>query len=255
MTRLFTKYLILAATAVFALAAPLAAETPVGSNIDSRVVLAFKVNDPAAQAWLPGEWKLLTLPNGPFAGANLLVSFIDRHLSLDPDGKPLAPYASRAVALLAYGVQPGADGARMFVTRVYETPPVASSYDNGLPAAIARSFSLDGPADMPRTHAESWAVLPEAGGEIHLDLRYQAGAPGWSSAMATPYSGVNPAFHRIYRYDQLADLAMSKAAGRALNGEIGFAATVPELAPMFDGTEDLVGVLVLPVYVREVSLP
>ena len=61
---------------------PVTAEIAVGSNIDSRVVLAYKVNDAAAQALLPEGWKLLTLPKGPLAGANLLVAFIDRHLEI-----------------------------------------------------------------------------------------------------------------------------------------------------------------------------
>ena len=70
-----------------------------------------------------------------------------------------------------------------------------------------------------------------------------------------PYSAVNPEFHRIYRYDQLADLSMSVALGRELNGDIAVKSSIPELSGMFDGSESLTGVLAIPVYVREVSLP
>lgn len=240
--------------AVF-LSVPASAETTVGSNIDSRIVLAYKVDDAAAQALLPDGWKLLTLPKGPLAGANLLISFIDRHLELDPDGKPVDPFASRAVAVLSYGTNPDVPGVRFFVTRVYETPPVANSYGNGVAAGISRNTASAGPAGGERKHEELWIVRPESGGEIRLSLSYQSGRAAWSTSEAMPYSNVTPDFHRIYRYQQLVDLAMSAPMGKPLNGEISLASTVPELSGMFNGTEALVGVLAIPVYVREVFLP
>lgn len=231
------------------------AETPVGSNIDSRVVLAFKVNDQAAQAMIPEGWKLLTLSKGPLAGANLLVAFIDRHLALGPDGKPITPYSGKSLALLNYGVKKGVKGARMYVTRVYETPPVASDYGNGVQADFSHSASLESRIDGTRVSKASWNIKPKTGGEISFNLSYITGMPGWKPAEATPYSSVNPDFHRIYRYEQLADLAMSNAIGRELNGDVSFQTSIPELAGMFDGGEKLVGVLSIPVYIRSVSLP
>ena len=100
-----------------------------------------------------------------------------------------------------------------------------------------------------------WVVAPETGGEIRLELSYAAGRPHWGHDEARPYSAAKPEFHRIYRYDQLADLAMSTALGKALDGEISFSASVPGLDSVFDGREVLTAVLVVPVYVREVSLP
>ncbi|MBS9718634.1 hypothetical protein ACFFUT_05255 [Pseudohalocynthiibacter aestuariivivens] len=234
---------------------PATAETSVGSNIDSRVVLAFKVNDDAVQSMLPDRWVVLTLPKGPFAGTNLLVAFIDRHLALDPEGKPLAPHNRRSVAIVAYGVNPGFEGARMFVTRVYETPPVASSYDNGVAARISRDLAFSGPYEGARNHRETWVVEPETGGTLNLSLAYQTGRPVWSKSETTPYSAANPDFHRIYRYEQLADLAMSTALGRELVGEVTLQSSVPELAEIFDGSEALTGVLAIPVYTRDVFLP
>jgi hypothetical protein len=231
------------------------AETPVGSNIDSRVVLAFKVDDQAAQAMIPEGWKLLTLPKGPFAGSNLLVAFIDRHLALDPEGKPVTPYSSRSMALLSYGVKAGIKGARLYVTRVYETPPVASDYGNGVQAEFSHSAAIKSWLDGTRVSKASWHIKPKTGGEISFNLSYETGMPGWKPAEATPYSSVNPDFHRIYRYEQLADLAMSNAIGRELKGEVSFQSSIPELAGMFDGSEKLVGVLSIPVYIRSVSLP
>jgi hypothetical protein len=234
---------------------PAAAEIKVGSNVDSRVVLAFKVKDDAVQAKLPDGWGPLTLPKGPLAGSNLLVAFIDRHLALDSEGKPLTPHNSRSVAILAYGVKPGVSGAHMFVLRIYETPPVASSYDNGVAANISRDMTLTGPVGGARTHQEVWSVEPESGGALSLNLNYQSGRPTWSSSEAMAYSAVNPEFHRIYRYDQLADLSMSVALGRELNGDIAIKSRIPEFSGIFDSSESLTAVMAIPVYIREVSLP
>lgn len=234
---------------------PAMAETPVGSNIDSRVVLAYKVDDAAAQALLPEGWKLLTLPKGPLAGTNLLVAFIDRHLELDPEGKPVDPFTGRSVAILNYGTKPDVPGVRFFVTRVYETPPVANTYGNSVAASISRNTVSSGPAEGTRQQQEMWTIRPDTGGEISLELSYQSGRATWSASEAMPYSSVTPEFHRIYRYQQLADLAMSAPMGKALNGKISFTSSVPELSGMFDGNEALVGVMAIPVYVREVFLP
>ena len=48
---------------------------------------------------------------------------------------------------------------------------------------------------------------------------------------------------------------MSAALGRELNGDMLFRSSIPEFAAVFDGSESLTGVLVIPVYVRDVALP
>ena len=67
------------------------AETFIGSNVDSRVILAFHVNENAAQAWLPDGWMMAPFSKGPLAGANLLVVLVDRHLARDAEGNPTTP--------------------------------------------------------------------------------------------------------------------------------------------------------------------
>ena len=48
---------------------------------------------------------------------------------------------------------------------------------------------------------------------------------------------------------------MSEPAGKALAGETTFTTTIPEIAPLFDGNEKLIGIISVPVYVRQVFLP
>lgn len=247
------KWLVLALS--LAVGWPAAAETPVGSNIDSRVVVALKVDDAAAQEMLPADWTLLTLPKGPLAGSNLLMVFIDRRLLLDPEGKPRDPHHGQALALVSYGMKAGEEGARMFVTKVYETPPVVSSYGNGQAAAFTRDLALSTSTDGPRHHRESWAIEPQTGGRIDLVIDYQPGRYGWSASEARPHSATNPDFSRIYRYEQMVDLAQSTALGRDLNGTISLQSDVPELSGLFNGSETVTGVMVVPVYVRDIALP
>jgi hypothetical protein len=79
----------------------------------------------------------------------------------------------------------------------------------------------------------------------------------WAPGEALPYSAARPDFHRIYRFEQLVDVAMSRAMGKDLDGsiEIEVEGGPADFAALFDGSEALVGVMSIPVYVREVSLP
>lgn len=66
------------------------AETLVQQNVDTRVVLAFRVGQAALQSWLPAPWQVNPVATGPSKDANLMVTFIDRVLSQDAEGKPIA---------------------------------------------------------------------------------------------------------------------------------------------------------------------
>ena len=41
------------------------AETPTGSNADTRVVVSLQVKPEAAQQWLTGSWQVNPVPSGP----------------------------------------------------------------------------------------------------------------------------------------------------------------------------------------------
>jgi hypothetical protein len=143
----------------------------------------------------------------------------------------------------------------MYVLRQYEEAPVGDAYGTSLPAELEHEAELEVSDDGARKRSEEWEIEPEGGGAIRLEMSYAAGTPGWAPGEMRPYSAARPDFHRIYRYRQLVDVAMSGPMGKALDGEMEFSVSIDELAPLFDGTETLVGAMVIPVYVREVSLP
>ena len=236
------------------LAGAASAETPVGSSIENRLMLAFKVNDEAVQSMMPDGWKALTLPQGPLAGTNLILSFIERDLVLDPGGKPAQPHQDRAMAVVAYGVRPDVEGVRVFVTRVFERAPLANTYGNSVEAEFMHEKSVKVLGGAAPNHAERWVVQSDEG-TLEVTLSYDRGTPGWSESEARPYSAANPEFFRIYRYEQLADLAMSNGLGKPLSGEVALSSDIGELADALDGSQELQAILVIPVYVRTISLP
>jgi len=235
---------------------PVAAETLTGSTVESRVLLGFKVNDDAIGDMLPEEWMTVTLPQGPVGGSNLIIALIDRHVILDADGQPADTSSGPTVAFLAYGRNDSVEGVRGFVTLVYEEHPLVNPYSNSVAADINRIAGYIDAGGGARTQSEIWTVKPEGGGDLSFDLDYKVGGFNWSTGSESrPYSAVNPDFFRIYRYDQLAGLAMNVAMGRELNGTASFSSTVPDLAKLFDGSEELVAIVSIPTYLREIYLP
>ncbi|MDJ0857925.1 MAG: hypothetical protein QNI90_07080 [Dinoroseobacter sp.] len=232
-----------------------AAETLVGSNIDSRLIMAFDGTGDWAQAHMPDGWTAVAFPGGPMKGATTAMVLIDRHLARDAEGNPLDPSETRSSAIVALGTHPEKEGARLFVLRQYEIGTQGGAYGTSIPAAITHNQSLEGDDGKARMRREMWSFAPSTGGEMKVDLTYQAGTPVWTSGEMRPYSPVDTDFHRIYRYDQLVDVAMSEGLEKSLDGEIKIDCSIAELADHFDGTEELLAVLEVPMYVREVSLP
>src|SRR6266850_2382334 len=76
------------------------AETSAGSNADTRVVLTFKVRPEAVQQWLSGPWRVDSFQTGPAKGANVSLVFVDQHLVVDADGKPMGSGVNRTLALV-----------------------------------------------------------------------------------------------------------------------------------------------------------
>ena len=242
-----------AALAIVGLApAAASAETFLGSNVDSRVTVAFQVNADAAQSWLPEGWTLAPFGEGPLTGANLLVIFVDRHVNLDPEGKPADSPLYSGVALVSRAIK--GDDFRFFVTRVYLTAPDVNPYSNTVAAAVARKATRLAGSDGARG-SEDWTITDSDGGTIDFRLSYQGAVPGWSEREALPYSNVEPDFYRIYRYQQISELVHSKPADLDRTDNLAFSSSIAELAPMFDGTEALIAIVAIPWYHRRTYLP
>ena len=113
------------------------------------------------------------------------------------------------------------------------------------------SFAAEGKA----TADETWVFGTQDGNTIDARIQYVRGAATKSKAEAKIYSGAKPEFFRIYRWDQVADVVRSTATGVDRVTMFSFKASGSKLAPLFDGSEQLVGVMSIPSYSRTVFLP
>ncbi len=230
-------------------------ETLFQKTVENRVLLAFKVDGAALAEVMPDGWMPITLPKGPVAGSNLILSFFDKLLITDAEGKPAEPASQPVLALVAYGKAEGVEGVRTFVTAIYEAPPMSDPFGLSEEADITRLAAMTYNADG-RTRSEEWTVRPVSGGAFSFDLDYRVAGYGWSEGgESMPYSAVDPTLLQIYRYDQLAELVMNPGLGREIDGTFTYSAEIPALSGLFDGSEDLVSVVSIPVYVREVYRP
>src|SRR5206468_9741165 len=114
-----------------------AAETLDGYGNESRTVLALRVQQAAAQVWLPAPWQVNPIGSGPSKDANLLFIFINPWLFQDPEGKPTAAPIDRQVGFGIPGKHPHTGETGFFVARVYHSDPNAAPgpYKNSIPAA------------------------------------------------------------------------------------------------------------------------
>ncbi|MHA6326339.1 hypothetical protein [Roseivivax sp. CAU 1753] len=231
------------------------AESFVGSNVDSRVLIGLSVNSDGVQALMPEGWTSIAFPQGPLKGSNLLFALIDGVLEMDAEGTPLNPASRRAAVFVGLAKQDGGDAVRMYVLRILTTVPDRNPYGVATGADIARTQSLAGPADAGRLSSDMWRITSPEGGTLSFTLDYTTGKRSWSPGELFPYSAANPDFSRIYRYEQMVDLVASTAVGKPSSGEFQLSNSIAELAAIFDGSEQIIAVMDVPVYVRDVFLP
>lgn len=231
-------------------------ETLLWSTVESRMILGIQADATAVQSRMPEGWKAITLPQGPLAGANILLVFMDRHLILDPDGKPQQPSSNLVAALMSYGVSKDVEGVRSFITRTFEIEPVLNPHGNSVPVTLTREAGKAVSSENKTTRTEEWQLAPLDGGALDFSISYTAGPLGWTEGgKSQPYTNAMPDVYWIYDYDQAAELVMNTTLGKPLAGEVSLANSIPELEDVFDGTEKLVAIVNIPIYIRDVSAP
>jgi hypothetical protein len=243
---------------VFCVIAAPAAESPaqtlIGMNNESRTVIGLRVNEAALQKWLPSPWQPNPAQSGPSKDANALLVFINPWLTQDAEGKPTAVPIDRRVALALPAKNPQTGEATLLVGRIYHSNAraVPGGYKNSVAASVRLEQTLKGDGVEPATGSEVWEMRDESG-TIELRLQYQRGVPSRVKAEAKPRSAADPTIQRLYRFDQGADVVRSIPAGIDRVQAYALRVTVPELRPLFDGSEQLVSISLVPWYLREVS--
>ena len=186
-----------------------------------------------------------------------MIVFIDTFLVQDAQGKPDNGAITRKVvfAVPAKHTQTGEMAAVVtggFTGNINEVP---GPYKSFVQATIRREQTQKGVNVEPVAGGDFWEVRDSRGVVIELRIQYQQAPLSRAKLDQKNYSGAEPSFFRIYRVDTATDIVKSIPAGidRVQNYQLRVA--VPELKNLFNGTEQLVAVTVVPLYVRQIFLP
>src|SRR5712691_11905250 len=115
--------------------APGWAETPVGTNVDTRIVVGVRAPAAEVQRWLPAPWQVNPTTDGPTKDVNLTLTFVDRLQSWDVEGKRAG--SGRVVALGVPAKNPQTGESAPFVVRIFDGNPNAKlpgTYKNAVAA-------------------------------------------------------------------------------------------------------------------------
>jgi hypothetical protein len=231
------------------------AETLHESAILYRIYVAYSVDQKAAQAWLPSPWNAVSVPKGPFMGANLYILFNDKLITQDGEGKPNKGGTHCQVTLVAFGKNQQTGEVAVFVIRTYWPYDDSSVYKNAVKATVSREATIKGATSESGEGSEVWKVQDSAGGILEFRMDYQRTGPNRKKQETKVRSSVEPDFFRIYRDDYADDLVKSIPVGIDRVKNYQFRTTMSELSKMFNGSEKLVGISVNPCRVRQAFLP
>ena len=252
-----TKPVLLLVAALAAAAPARGGEKHVQSTLDSRIVLAFKANAAEVQRWLPAPWEVAPVASGASKDANLTLTFVDRLLDQDAEGKPalIASYRVVALGIPARNPQTGESGP--VLVRLYNTNPdaVPGFYKTAVRASVERETASSAVNNDAGTASERWEIKDSKGGTLLLQVRYERSPPALGKTEDRPRSGSDPALWRLYRIEQGVDVVKSVAEGIDRLRNYRFRNNLAELDKLFDGREQLISVTSIPWHTRQTFVP
>lgn len=233
------------------------ARTPIGSYLYTRIMLLFRINPKALQARLPEPWVVASLGPEQWAGRNLAVGFCDVLRIQDAAGN-LAPSSSNRYVPFNGPARNAATGEVVNMWyRAYALHPAAllgwseAPQNPAVPAAFSTVHSMEG-RGTETTVTERYEIMPETGGALELEIEYARGplVPyHWHRNIRCP---AVPSFGLHYSNDEMRDEVRSTPEQIDRVRRFRFRAEVPELADLFDGTEELIAITSVPWSEREV---
>jgi hypothetical protein len=249
-----TKPVLLLVAALTA-SAPAWSEKHVQSTLESRLVLAFRANPAEVQRWLPAPWVIQPDASGSSKGANITLTFLERLLDQDAEGKAAEIPTYRNVVVEIPARNPQTNESGPVLVRIFTTAGAPGFYKTGVRAAIERETASKGAGSDPGIASEGWELKDSKGGTLTLQIRYDRSVPVRAKTEARPRSGIDPTLSRIYRIEQSIDVVKSIPEGIDRMRNLRFRNNVAELDKLFDGKELLVSVISIPWYTRQTFLP
>jgi hypothetical protein len=230
----------------------LAQENFIGSNMDLRTSLAFKVPDAVVQKMLPAGWEINSPTAGAAKGANLIVVLAEQLLANNADGKPAEPF--RGAALVIPAKKKGTDTTGTMVIDGLFDLDQTNPYGVAALAQVAVERKAQTGADRKLTKEERWQLKSDRA-SLDVHIQFAPGAPTNSKMNFKVFSAAKPDFYRIYRGEQAVDVVRSTATGVDRVTKLSFKASGDKLGQLFDGTEQLINVVSVPWYSRQLYLP
>ncbi|MDQ7819612.1 MAG: hypothetical protein QN173_03500 [Armatimonadota bacterium] len=225
-------------------------------TIATQTVLHLAVRPEAAQSRLPAPWQVAPVSGGASRGANLAVIFTDTLLRTDASGQPAPDAVSRSIGLAVPARHPQTGEEAGFNIRTFTAHPraVPGAYRTARLGSVTREYYAKG-TDTSATVTEHVRFRDPGGGSVELQLQYRRGVPVHVVSRGPIRSAADPGIVRVYRVHELVDVVRSvpQNIDRVLSYQLRV--TVADLADLFDGTERLVSITVVPWSVRQAYGP
>lgn len=229
----------------------LAQEKLSGTNVDTRIGLAYKVPDATIRKLLPTGWEANPPTSGPARGANLNVVLVNSVSAQDAEGKPVKP--NRGVALVIPAKKTGSDTAGPMVVAGLFAPHYApGAYGVFVPANVTIERKVHSDPEGKATVDETWDLRSDDGHSIQIRVAYVLGTPARAKTESKVYSGAKPDYFRIYRVETASDVVRSTETGVDRVSAFSLKASGPKLSALHDGSAQLVAVTAIPSYSRSV---
>jgi hypothetical protein len=244
---------MLVALLVFAATPAIAEEKISAVDLSVRTVMNFKVNEGALQKLLPAGFEMNSPAAGPAKGANLAITLIDYLMVQDPEGKSLPTRSTVAMNIPSKKTATG-EAVGMVVGGFILEAGVPGPYSNFGAAKISvnrQSHTVEGKSIVD----ETWDVKASDGSALEVAVQFERGVPTRGKLETKIHSAAKPEFYRIYKFEQAADVVRSASMGLDRATKFSIKASGPRLAPLFDGTQQIVSITSVPYYSRTIYVP
>jgi hypothetical protein len=232
-------------------------EMHVESTIENRCTVALHVQEKELQNWIPDSMQIVSPRKGPIKSTNLFVIFIEVFCAQNPQGKLAEGGISHNVVFVipVKHKQSGEMGYLVIHGLTDNPQKVPGAYKAYSLATVHRQLVHSISSFDAGQGSDTWEFKDNSGVLIDYHAQYKQAVPRRAKGVIKIYSGVEPGFFRIYKTDSLGDLVKSMPAKIDRTKDYRLKVSVPKLSKLFDGSEQLVGIIVYPAFVREVFLP
>jgi hypothetical protein len=180
-------------------------------------------------------------------------------LNLNDQGKTAIEARARSLGLNVPAKNPETGEQGMIHVRLFtdNQQGIPGHYLDALPAQVRREYHVVG-MSLDSVTNEHIQIDPETGGTFDLQIAYKRGLMIHVEADRPNFplwSAVDTRVVRVYQEESVIEFLRASTLGLNHVQEMKLQVTIPELADLFDGSEQLVSIFGNPHYVRKVFSP